>query len=248
MLLDAFPCVALLLRPHTREIVASNAAAVQAGAVSGAHCFSTWGQRETSCPWCLAPEVWATGEARHLEVEALGTVWDAHWIPVGRDLYMHYAFDVTERKRAEQAVRESETQYRSLFDNMLEGFAYCRMIFDDGRPLDFVYLDVNAAFERLTGLKDVIGKKVTEVIPGIRESNRELLEAYGRVALTGNPEKLEAYVEPLGIWFSVSVYSPEKGHFIAVFDNITERKRAEQALQESKERFRTPRTEHSKVW
>ncbi len=363
VLLDAFPCVALLLRPHTREIVASNAAAVQAGAVSGAHCFSTWGKRETSCPWCLAPEVWATGEARHLEVEALGTVWDAHWIPVGRDLYMHYAFDVTERKRAEealrksenqyrllvdmapdaivisqdgyiiyvnraamqllgetdasqvlgtypvewvhpedrtvvehrmrvllasealvppltwrllrrdgtvreveavsgslrsgksmiihamlrditerkrteQAVRESEERYRSLFDNMLEGFAYCRMIFDNGRPLDFVYLDVNASFERLTGLKDVIGKKVTEVIPGIRESNREVLEAYGRVALTGNPEKLEAYVQPLGIWFSVSVYSPEKGHFIAVFDNITERKRAEQALQESEERFR----------
>jgi PAS domain S-box-containing protein len=102
VLLDAFPCVALLLRPQTREIVASNKAAKEVGAVPGACCYSTWGQREDPCPWCLAPELWATGEAQHLEVEGLGVIWDAHWIPVDEDLYMHFAFDVTERKRADQ--------------------------------------------------------------------------------------------------------------------------------------------------
>ena len=100
---------------------------------------------------------------------------------------------------------------------MLNGMAYCKMVFEHDRPQDFVYIAVNDAFERLTGLKGVIGKNVTEVIPGIRESNPELLEIYGRVALTGQPEKFETFVSGLGIWFSISVYSTEKGYFIALF-------------------------------
>jgi two-component system CheB/CheR fusion protein len=139
--------------------------------------------------------------------------------------------DVTKRRQAEEALRESEKRYRSLFENMLNGFAYCKMLFEDGRPLDFIYLEVNSAFEKLTGLKNVAGKKVTEVIPGIRDSYPGLFEMHGRVALTGNPESFEIYLEPLAIWFFVSVYSTEKGYFIAVFDNITERKRAESVAQ-----------------
>jgi PAS domain S-box-containing protein len=140
-------------------------------------------------------------------------------------------------REVDQALRESESRYRMLFQNMLEGFAYCRMLFDErGRPNDFVYLDVNAAFSRLTGLHDVVGRKVTEVIPSIWESQPELLEAYGRVARTGQPEKFEIDFKPLGLWFSISVYSPQQDHFVAVFDNITDRKRAEQALRESDRR------------
>ena len=114
---------------------------------------------------------------------------------------------------------------------MLNGFAYCKMIFDEEHPQDFVYLEVNRAFETLTGLKDVVGKKVSEVIPGIQASDPELLERYGRVALSGVPETFENYVEPLKMWLSISVYSPQKGYFVAVFDVITGRKRAEQELQ-----------------
>ena len=110
---------------------------------------------------------------------------------------------------------------------MLEGFAYCKMIYEAGEPSDFIYLDVNRAFEQLTGLTGVRGKLVSEVIPGIRESNPELFEIYGRVASTGNPEKFETYVDGLGTWFAISVYSPKPEHFVAVFDNITERKQAE---------------------
>ncbi len=130
-----------------------------------------------------------------------------------------------DKETAEQ-LRASEERYRSLFENMLDGFAYCRMLYDEqGRPDDFVYLDVNSAFEKLTGLKSVIGKKVTEVIPGVRESNPELFEIYGRVASTGQPERFETEVRSLGIWFSISVYSPAKEYFVAVFDNITGRRR-----------------------
>jgi PAS domain S-box-containing protein len=121
---------------------------------------------------------------------------------------------------------------------MLHGFAHCEMLFEDGEPRDFVYLDVNATFEKLTGLTGVVGKRVTQVIPGIRESSPELLEIYGRVARTGVPEKFEMFVDALGIWFSISAYSPRKGHFVALFDNITERKRAEEGQKASEQSIR----------
>jgi PAS domain S-box-containing protein len=118
---------------------------------------------------------------------------------------------------------------------MLNGFAFCKMHFDQEQPVDFVYLDVNSAFETLTGLKNVVGKKVSEVIPGIRESDPELFEIYGRVALTGIPERFETYLEALEMWFSISVYSPEKESFVAVFDVITDRKRAEEEIRQLNE-------------
>jgi PAS domain S-box-containing protein len=121
---------------------------------------------------------------------------------------------------------------------MLSGFAYCKILFEDGSPRDFIYLEVNGAFERLTGLKNVVGKKVSEVIPGIHESNPELLRIYSRVALTGKPERFETYIEPLAIWFSTSVYSPEKEYFVVVFDNITERKQAHDELRRYSEEIR----------
>jgi PAS domain S-box-containing protein len=140
------------------------------------------------------------------------------------------ARDITERQRAAACIQASELRYRSLFDHMLEGFAYCRMLYENNQPHDFIYIEVNAAFKHMTGLKDVVGRKVSELIPGIRASNPELFAVYGRVALSGMSERFETYVKELQIWFSISVYSMEKEQFIAVFDNITERKRAEEEV------------------
>lgn len=146
--------------------------------------------------------------------------------------------EVAERRQVEAALRESEAHYRVLFDNMMNGYAHCRIITVSGQAQDFTYVKVNRAFGELTGLKNVTGRKVSEVIPGFLESDRQLLEAYGRVAQTGIPEQFERYVGAMGMWFSISAYSPAKGEFVALFEVITERKKAEVALRESEERHR----------
>ena len=150
------------------------------------------------------------------------------------------AFVPTEITSTAEIGGASSENYYSLFENMLNGFAYCRMIFDDkGKPVDFIYLQVNGAFEKLTGLKKevVVGKKVTEAIPGIQEANPELFEIYGRVAASGNGEKFELFFKPLNKWFFISVYSPKRTFFVAIFENITERKANETLLRSSRERF-----------
>jgi PAS domain S-box-containing protein len=144
-----------------------------------------------------------------------------------------------ETRQSEKALKESELMYRSLFENMLNGFAYCKMIFDDyGEPCDFTYLSVNIAFETLTGLKNVTGKNVSEVIPGFRSTDQKLLDIYAKVSGSGIPENFEMYVESLKMWFLISVYCPERGYFVAVFDVITKRKTMEETLKQSEEKFR----------
>ncbi len=152
---------------------------------------------------------------------------DAEGKPLYRDGFIR---DVTERKNAEEALKKNEEEYSALFSNMIDGFAYCQMIFEEsGEPVDFVYLQINDAFENITGLKrnDVIGKKVTEAIPGIKEANPELFKIYGRVAVTCKKEKFEIFFKPLSLWLSISVYCPRKGYFAALFEDITERKNSE---------------------
>ena len=137
--------------------------------------------------------------------------------------YVGVAQDITRRVNAED-------RYRSLFDNMLEGFSQCKMFYDGDKPIEYIHLTVNPAFTRLTGLNDVVGKPITECIPGLREANPELFQIYGRVARSGVPERFETFVSEMKMWFSISVYSTEMDHFIVLFDNITERKKAEEQV------------------
>jgi PAS domain S-box-containing protein len=147
-----------------------------------------------------------------------------------------YDLVLRELRTEECRIQDSEKKYRALFENMQEGFAYCRMIYDDeNKPVDWEYLAVNRAFGQLTGLENIAGKRVLEAIPEIRTLTPDLFETYGHVAATGIPETFEIDFKPLKMWLKVSVFSPEKGYFVAVFDDISERKRAELALQKTTE-------------
>ncbi len=149
------------------------------------------------------------------------------------------ARDITGRKLAEKALHESEERFHMLFETMTEGFALHEIILgDQGRPCDYRFLDVNPAFERLTGLKrvDLIGKRILEVMPDIEPY---WLENYGKVALTGESMHLENYSDALKKWYDVFAYRPAPGRFAVVFTDITERKRAEEALRQSEQQFRT---------
>ncbi len=120
-----------------------------------------------------------------------------------------------------------QKQFDMFFDKMLDGFAYHKIVVDKaGKPIDYVFLEVNRAFERMTGLKreQIIGKRATEVLPGFEKDPADLIGVYGHVALTGEPVQFEDHVEPLGTWYKVSAYCPEKGYFVALLEDITERK------------------------
>ncbi|PPQ28111.1 hypothetical protein CCR94_18605 [Rhodoblastus sphagnicola] len=95
--------------------------------------------------------------------------------------YIGIVIDVSERKRAEDA----EERFRALFENMQDGCAYCRMVYDEsGQPVDFVPLAANPAFYRLTGVENVIGERMTEALPNVSEAWPGLIEIFGRVART----------------------------------------------------------------
>jgi len=121
----------------------------------------------------------------------------------------------------------------TLFRNMTEGFAYHRIVLDSrGQPCDYVFLEVNESFARMTGLKaaDIVGKKATEVLTGLEKDPTDWIGRYGRVALTGRPDQFESRSEALDKWFEVSAFSPQKGFFAVTFNDITGRKRAEEVV------------------
>ncbi|MDI6856988.1 MAG: MEDS domain-containing protein [Dehalococcoidia bacterium] len=135
-----------------------------------------------------------------------------------------------ERNHVRAALKETEERYSLLFEHLNEGFALHEMLYDaEGRPVDYRFLAVNPAFEQLTGLKrdDVVGRTVREVIPGVEQS---WIDAYGEVARTGEPRRLEGFAAPLGRYYDALAFSPAKDQFAVLFLDVTERKRWEEEI------------------
>lgn len=145
--------------------------------------------------------------------------------------------DITERKEAERRLFESEKRYRSLFDKMQEGFALHEIICDaSGIPYDYHFLEVNPAFEKLTGLRaeDIRGKRVLEIMP---ETEKVWVDTYGKVALNGEFAQFEDYSLVLNKYFHVVAFSPAPNQFATVFSDITESKLSEKKLIQTKESY-----------
>jgi PAS domain S-box-containing protein len=140
--------------------------------------------------------------------------------------------EVAERKRTEEALRQSEKRYRSLFDGMTEGFALHEIICDErGVPRDYRFLEINPAFERFTGLKraDVVNRTMNEVLPG---EDPEWVKIYGEVALTGKSVHFDNYSPILKKHYEVFAFCPAPHQFGVLFLDITERKQVEEALRQ----------------
>jgi PAS domain S-box-containing protein len=135
-----------------------------------------------------------------------------------------------ERKKVEKTLYTSEKDYHRLFNSMMDGFAVHEIILDDeGKPINYRFLKANPAMEKLTGLKvkEIVGKTVKEVLPNIEPI---WIQRYGEVALTGKSIHFEEYNQDLDQYFKITAFSPKKGEFAAIFEDITDRKKTETEL------------------
>jgi PAS domain S-box-containing protein len=136
--------------------------------------------------------------------------------------------DITEHEKAEKLLWESESKYHGLFDSMAEAVQICELVFDnDGRPVDNIILDVNAAYEKHSGFSrnDVMGKRIKDILPVVEQV---WLDRYSTVVRTGNSMHFEEYNASLDKWFDVYASPLNNNRFAAVFTDITERKKSEE--------------------
>lgn len=150
------------------------------------------------------------------------------------------AVDITGRRTAEGASRQTQEQYRVLFESIDEGFCVIEMLFDEnGKPEDYRFLQTNPAFEKQTGLQNACGKRMRELAPSHEE---HWFQTYGKIALTGEPARFEARAEALRRWYDVYAFrydGAESRQVGVLFNDVTRRKQTEEALLASQEKYRT---------
>lgn len=133
-----------------------------------------------------------------------------------------------------------EKIYKEILMKSPFGYAYHTVLYGkQGEPEDYIFLEVNPAFEEMTGLKSeaILGKRVTEVLPGIRAGGFDWVTFYSKVALTGESQEFTQYAEPLGRCYKITAFSPEKGYFVTLFQEITEEIRRIKKLEAQKEKI-----------
>jgi signal transduction histidine kinase len=133
------------------------------------------------------------------------------------------------------AFRSDRKQIVTFFSKMLDAFVYCKIITDKvGKPVDYVYLGLNEAYEQMTGVRreTLLGKRATKVFPSLKKDPVDWIGILGKVALTGKAANIENFSPTANIWVRASIYSPQKGYFVEIFEDVTDRKNLEIKLQE----------------
>ncbi len=145
--------------------------------------------------------------------------------------------DITELRETQLAFFTSEAKFRTLFNAMNEGVCLHELVYENGKPVNYRILDVNPMYEKIIGVKksDVIDRLSTEIYG---TDYPPYFEEFSNVALTGNNYHFETYFDKMGRFFYISVISYEKGKFATVFFDITERRKIENELKQSEEKFR----------
>jgi PAS domain S-box-containing protein len=215
----------------------------------------------------LTPREWHERDARTLaELKASGIVQpfekeyfrkDGSRIPVligvtafdeDQNQGVGFVLDLTERKRAEVELRESEQNYRTLFESIDEGFCTIEVMFDHNeKPLDYRFLQISPSFERQTGIKNAVGRRMREIAP---QHEEHWFEIYGRIALTGEAMRFENEAKQLKRWYDVYAFrveDPKCRRVGILFNDITERKQTEERLRASEQRFLDAQMELARV-
>ncbi len=142
----------------------------------------------------------------------------------------------------------TEKNHAEMINKSAYGFASHKMLFDDnGKGIDYIFLEVNPAFERITSLKsaDIIGKRVTEVLPGIEKT--DFIKTYAEVVATGQAKNFEMYSPQLKRHFNVCAYKIQDDNFVTLFQDITQNKENEEKLRESEDYYRNMFYKHSAI-
>jgi PAS domain S-box-containing protein/putative nucleotidyltransferase with HDIG domain len=155
--------------------------------------------------------------------------------------YFSRAIEGTMKTMGLKEMKIKKDKFSMLIENIQDGYAYHEIVRDSsGKPVDFIFIDVNPAFETITGLNriDILGKTFTEVLPEIKEPGLDWINIYKQSTHTEKPIQLESFSEALNRWYEISAFIPEEGYFAVVFRDVTEKKMATQMLVTSETRYR----------
>ncbi len=225
-LLDAMPCIAMVLRRGSREIVALNKAAALAGAKIGKTCYSSWPEYRQPCSFCRAPNLWEMDEKQQIEVDVLDRTWEAYWTPLSEDYYLHYAFDITEHKIQQETLLDEQREKSIILNNLAERVTYLNP------KMEIIWTNDNPTDPDHSGSSQYRGKKCYTAYYNLPEPCPEcpIMEAFHSATRVSG-----IHQSPDGTYWRVTgtPLFDGQGKFCGVLDtalDITDLKRTEQEL------------------